>query len=307
MFSEQKIRALLFYFNVLFFLLTIPFLVSFALGYKFDFHTLRFTKTGLISIKTQPANADIYLAGRLWKEKSPTTITELLPGRYNVKIELTGYYPWEGEVIVYAGQVSRLEKITLFPLRPMVKQLNKARISSFWTDFVNGKVYYIDGQENIIYVSDLEGKHFTSVANLPPNSRQFKGWKLSPDRSKLLCFNLHKVVITPLASGKENALILEFPDSRILDIFWHSDSYHFILITDRRIDVCEAKDKFVPVALVTLNKKNAQAYYESDTLYFLDSQLGADGKVYDNVYRLDLGTKTHYLQGLIKSPFAHEE
>jgi hypothetical protein len=38
----------------------------------------------------------------------------------------------------------------------------------------------------------------------------------------------------------------------------------------------------------------------TDTLYFLDSQLGADGKAYDNLYKLELSTKLFPLGEFMK-------
>ena len=307
--GEQKIRAFLFYLSVSFFFIALPFILSFALGYKFDLRTLKFTKTGLIVIKTQPVSADIYLEGRLLDEKTPVTITELLPGKYSVMIELPKHYPWVGEVVVRPGQVTRLEKIILFPLRPLIKQLNKAKISLFWTDTVKERLYYVDREENIIYISDLEGEHFKLAGTLPPNTTQLKGWKVSADKEKLLCFNPHQIVVVPLLAENGTApIILEHLASGILDIFWHSDGYHFILVTDKKIEVCEAKEKSVPVVLATLNNKNVSAFYDTakDALYFLDSEAGSDGKSYDNVYKLELGRKISSVQELIK-PSSDEE
>jgi hypothetical protein len=301
--GEQKIRVFLFYLSVLFFFVTLPFILSFALGYKFDLRTFKFTKTGLIAIKSEPANADIYLQDKLLDEKTPASISELLPGQYNIRVELAKYYPWQGEISVHAGQVTRIENIILFPLRPLIKQLNKAKISLFWADFINHRLYYVDRQDNIIYTSDFDGERFEMTGVLPQSSAQLKGWKVSADREKLICFNLREVLIIPLLAGTDKApIMLEHPNSRVLDIFWHSDSYHFILLTDKKIEVCEAKENAAPVTLVTLNKKNAPAFYDpdNDALYFLDSQAGSDGKLYDNVYKLELGRKKDSIQELIK-------
>ena len=182
--GEQKIRAFLFYVSLAVFLIGLPFILSFALGYKFDPRTLLFTKTGLIVLKTQPADASIYLNGALLNEKTPATINELLPGSYNLKIELTKYYPWLGGVNVNAGRVTRLEKVILFPLRPNVRHLNKYKISYFWLDSDAGKIYYINQEENTIYRSDLEGTGFERYGMLPLGLPAQQKYKISPDKEK---------------------------------------------------------------------------------------------------------------------------
>lgn len=308
MFIEQKIRAVLFYLSVAIFLLGLPFILSSSLGYKFNRHTFKFTKAGLIVLKTQPQGASIYLDKKLLSEKTPASINELLPGTYHLSIELDKHYSWIGGVNVEAGKVSRLDKIILFPLRPNIKQLNKDRLSSFWVDEEKASLYYINQGDNIIYKSDLEGEHFQGIASLPEITPLPLKWKLSDDRENLLYFNAHQIAVAHLGSQKETSrieppFVLDYPNYKIIDAFWHSDSYHIILISDKKIEVLEAKPQSVPVTLVNLNKKNTSAFYDirTDTLYFLDSQRAADGNLYDNLYKLELNIKTFPWQERIKS------
>ena len=144
MLREQKIRSVLYYASVLVFFMSLPYILSYALGFKFNPRTLKFTKTGIIAIETQPAGASVYLNGVLLDKKTPVTVQELLPGKYNVRIELERHYPWSSDTTVEGRRVSRLDKIILFPLRPNAKKLNKEKISSFWVDKERGRIYYVD-------------------------------------------------------------------------------------------------------------------------------------------------------------------
>jgi hypothetical protein len=237
-----------------------------------------------------------------------------LPGRYNITLELAEHYPWFGEVDVEAGKVNRLDKVILFPLRPNIKQLNKDRVNNFLTDAERGRIYYIDYETNIIYRSDLEGAGFKESGSIPmpENSPPFKKFKLSADREKLACFNLARIAVAPL-EPTEGAVpsgppaVLDVPGHKILDLFWHSDSYHLILITDKNIIALEAKPGSAPVNLATLNKRNCTGFYDTahDALYFIDSEKAEDGKLYDNVYKLELGSRLSPSKELIK-PGANE-
>jgi len=296
--GEQKIRAFLFYSGVFIFFIGLPFILSSALSYKFNPRIFRFAKAGLIALKTQPQGASIYLNGALLNEKTPTTINELLPGEYNLRLELENYYPWSAVVSVEAGNVRRMDKIILFPLLPDIKQLNKEKISSFWVDKDKDKVYYFNQEEGIFYKSDLEGENFELIGSFPPMRPLPIKWKISPDKEKLLFFNPYQIVVVNLRPSHksyptQSPLVLNFPDRKIIDIFWHSDSYHLILITDSNIEVQEAILQSVPVNLVDLNKKNVSAFYDEnkDMLYFIDNQKAADGKFYDNLFKLELSTK----------------
>ena len=305
--AEQRIRGVLFYLSVFIFLAGLPFILSFALSYKFNLKNFKFTKTGLVAVRTQPQGANIYFQGKLLNDKTPATINELIPGKYTIKLELENYYPWNGDAFVEAGKVSRLEKIILFPLRSNIKQLNKDKIYSFWLDEKKDRIYYVDEEANLIYESNAEGENFQEIGSLPENMLHPYKWKISPDKEKLLAFNQHRITAVILNRQKElvslsDPVVLEYPERVIYDVFWHSDNYHLVLITNKNIEVIEATSQGAGVNLVNLNKKNISAFYDDakDTLYFIDSQKAEDGKYYDNAYKLELGTKFSPFKELIK-------
>ncbi len=304
---EQRLRAILYHLSLLIFIIGLPFILSSALGFKFNPRTLKFTKTGLIALKTQPAGAKVYLNGKLLNEKTPATIQELLPGNYTVSLELEKHYPWSAEVDVEPRKVTRVEKIILFPLRPNVKQLNKSRISSFWVDQERKRVYYINLEDSSVYSSDLDGERFHAIGVIPGGFSEDITYRISPDKEKLICFDRHKAAVIYLQLDNKVAymqshLLLDYFQRRIIDLFWHSDSYHFILVTDKNIEILEAKPKALPVNLVSLNRRNTSSFYDisTDTLYFIDLEKAADGGSYDNIYKLELSPKSYLWDNLIK-------
>ncbi|MDD3087224.1 MAG: PEGA domain-containing protein [Candidatus Omnitrophica bacterium] len=308
MLNEQRIRGILFYLSVSIFFLGIPFILSHALGYKFNPRTLKFTQTGLISIKTQPQGAHIYLDSRLLNEKSPSTLSELLPGSYNIRLELENYYPWGMQVDVHPRRITRIEKVILFPKRLNIKQLNKDSVSYFYIDQGKKSIYYFNRQDSILYESDLEGEKFKELSILPKAFKGMpKGLKLSEDKEKILLFNNHQICILYLSpKGSllygQNPLILDYPRQQIIQVFWHSDSYHLILVTDRNISVLETNALPNEVSLVNLNSFPSGLFYEvdRDSLYFSDYQMGDDGAVYENVYKLEFSEKASIINNVVK-------
>ncbi|MDI6605692.1 MAG: PEGA domain-containing protein [Candidatus Omnitrophota bacterium] len=307
-YREQKIRFVLYWLSVLVFFMGLPSILSYALGYKFNPHTIRFTKTGLIALKSQPAGAGIYLEKKLFKDKTPATINELLPGAYHIKVALGGYYPWVTEVRVEAGKVARFEKIILFPTRPDIEKVNSESSLSFWLDDKRDIIYYVSEEDNSIYKSELDTEDYRKVSDFPRQVSAPIKWRLAPDGEELLCFDLHQLLIVPLysqsaaAPAEKKAFPLEVSPDTIVDAFWHSDSYHIIVVTDKKIEALEAMPSSKPVNLLKLNKDSTCAFYDlrADILYFLDSQQAADGKIYDNIYRLDLSTKFYPFRELMK-------
>jgi len=303
----QRIRSVLFYLSLIVFFGTLPFILSFALGYKFNSHTLKFVKTGLIYIKTQPEGASIYINGRLMPDKSPASIQELLPGVYKVALKLAKYYSWRGEIDVEAGKVSKIDKVILFPFRPNLEQLNRGGFSLFRAYPDKGEIYYLDEPAGVVYKSGLNGDNFEDVASLPDKFGRISGWDVSPDREKLFIFNSHQIGIISLDDRDDyiyadSYISLDYPREGITAVFWHSDSYHLIVLTDRHVAVVESRPLAKPVNLVELNKEPRQVFYDNkrQEIYFSDAQRRPDGTVYSNLYRLQLSPELYLLERLIK-------
>ncbi|MDD5128856.1 MAG: PEGA domain-containing protein [Candidatus Omnitrophica bacterium] len=303
----QRVRSLLFYLSLLLFFCGLPFILSFALGYKFNTHTLKFVKTGLIYIKTQPEGASIYVNGKLIPEKSPASIQELLPGVYKVTLTLAKYYPWRSEIDVEAGKVSRIDKVILFPLRPDLQQLNQSGFSFFRVDLEDSMIYYLDQEDKIVYRSNLDGTNFEDVASLPDKFGKISGWDVSPDKGKMFICNPHQISVIFLDSRddymySDSFIFLDYPREQIIKVFWHSDSYHLIVLTDKHVAVIESRAQAKPVNLIELNKEAAEAFYDNkrQVLYFSDNQRKPDGSSYNNLYKLELSPELYLLERLMQ-------
>ena len=306
----QKIRSFLFYLSVLLFFAGLPFILAFALGYKFNTHNLKFVKTGLIFIKTQPAGARIHLNGRFIPEKSPATIQELLPGSYKVTLELDQHYPWKSEVEVEAGRVNRVDKVILFPVRPDLQQLNQEQMTFFRVDSEKKLIYYLDQGKKVVYRSNLDGNNFEDIASLPNKFAQITGWEVALDKKKMFIFDPHQISVVFFDSQMDDeypgpAVFLDYPQEKISNVFWHSDSYHLVVLTDKHIQVIESRPGALAINLVELNKGGSVAFYDTkeDVLYFSDTQRSPDGGFYNNLYKLELSTNLYSLEKFIAQPF----
>jgi hypothetical protein len=299
--AEQRIRAVLFYLSLLVFLVGLPFILASALGYKFIPRAMRFTRTGIIDLKSQPAGAKIYLDGRDTGLVTPATLAELLPAKYAVRLELKGYFPWPGEAIVDAGQVARLDKIILFPLKPRISQLNKEPVTQFWVDSGKGEVYYLDDKERVVFSSDEEGEDFREIGGFPALSPPAR-WKVSPDREKLLCFNGSQIAVTYLEGEDdlpipETPAVIDYPGGKIRDIFWHSDSYHLLVVTPLALEALEVKPQARAVRLAVFSAANPAYFYDSktDAFYFLEARQSG-GKL----FRMDLSQRSGAFEYLLQ-------
>jgi hypothetical protein len=294
--------------SVFIFLVGLPYIISFALGYKFDRRSFKFTKTGLVSIKTQPPGASVFFDNMLLEDKTPVTINELIPGSYALRMELPGHYPYLSSVTIEQGKVTRLEKVILFPQRPDVKKLNKEVVTYFFVDEPKGLVYYVNDNERSVYRSEMDGSHFEKSAVFQAIFPVPKKWKHSPDREKILYYNTNQIGVVmasagdKLLAGQAQSFIINYAPGGILEAYWHSDSYHIVLVTYAKVEIIEAQTDSIPVPILALNKRNTSSFYDlrADTLYFLDSQKANDGLFYDNVYKLELNAKLYPFKELMK-------
>jgi hypothetical protein len=102
-----KTRRFLYISFIIIFLIITPIISLYAAGYKIGSGFL-FQKTGVFIIDSEPPGAKIYIDGKIKKNffqsvfrkedgfiRTPAKLKNILPGEYNIKVELDEYWPWE--------------------------------------------------------------------------------------------------------------------------------------------------------------------------------------------------------------------
>lgn len=95
--------------------------VLFVKGYTFSPKQGKMVGTGLVSVTSVPDGASVYIDGHLTTATN-TTISQLQPKAYDIKIIKEGFIPWEKQIEVKEGLVSEI-KATLFPALPTIYPL----------------------------------------------------------------------------------------------------------------------------------------------------------------------------------------
>ena len=98
--SDRIKRMVAFYFSAALFLVALPIVLSYALGYTIDYKEFSIYKTGIISINSQPAGTAVYINSRKIADSTPAQIEELRPGTYKIEVRRDGYYPWHKDMTV---------------------------------------------------------------------------------------------------------------------------------------------------------------------------------------------------------------
>ena len=80
-------------------------------------------QNGLLFFSSQPRPADIYINGKLAKSKTNTRLV-LPSGLYNIKLDKTGYRPWERTIELDGGRVAHYDYPLLFPKNLVTTKLH---------------------------------------------------------------------------------------------------------------------------------------------------------------------------------------
>lgn len=122
--------------------------VFFAKGYSFSTSQKRIVGTGIVTIKSEPDAASVYVDGHLTTATN-ATISSLSPRTYTIKVIKEGYIPWEKQITVKEGLVNDI-KVTLYPSIPSIYPLT-------FTSVVN-PVLSPDGSKLAYVVPSTAGK-----------------------------------------------------------------------------------------------------------------------------------------------------
>lgn len=295
--SDRIKRAIAFYSSVIIFLISLPILLSYALGYHLDLNVLAAYKTGIIYITSYPPGASIYINGKLNNNPTPAQIEGLRPGVYKVNVSREGFYSWQQDLVVRPNMVTRADRIVLFPIALDIKKVSIHQISDFVISNRNN-IYYMTHIG--LFRSNLDGSGFKKLSGHSDWPGKMIGKKFSPDGDKFLYFtendasvvylNLDKS-LTP--DGKEVQVegVLKTPIP-IIEAFWYSGSNYITVVTEEEVKVVELEGggKRNIISLYKFDRRPTSLHYDegTDSLYFADAGKEVVSKDADYLYRIEL-------------------
>jgi len=107
-------------------------IVCYAEGYRFNYRNLKFVKTGIIALQSQPKDVAVYLNGKI-KSKKTNFSTAVLSGTYDLLIKKEGYVDWSLRAKVEPELVSSYKNIILFKTNPVTSELtDRDKIDQIW-------------------------------------------------------------------------------------------------------------------------------------------------------------------------------
>ena len=116
---NRKTRRILFIGLTTLFLIITPSLIFYSQGWRIDFQTRSFTRTGGLYIKAVPNSAEVYIEGKLTTTTNflfgTTLLENLLPDIYHISVQKQGYITWEKILQTAQHEVTEAKNIILFP------------------------------------------------------------------------------------------------------------------------------------------------------------------------------------------------
>ncbi len=108
-------------------ILTISFtIIAYGRGWRVDIQKREVKPTGLISVKSQPSGAQVFVDGKL------TTATDNAfnsdPGWFTLRIVKEGYVPWEKKIRIQGEIAIKIETV-LFPTNPNLSPLTTTGVT----------------------------------------------------------------------------------------------------------------------------------------------------------------------------------
>jgi hypothetical protein len=185
---KKRSRNILFLIFILIFLVVTPLTILYAIGYKLDLsRPLNFNtslqKTGALIIESNPEGAYVLIDGEKiqdsWPlggggQKSPAMIKGLLPGEYEISLEIINYQKWKKKISIKAGQSTYLDKIELF-LKTKPLLFNEAPMEDLYFSPDNKFALFTD-KNNFINYFDTKNELTVKIESLKINNLREVSW-----------------------------------------------------------------------------------------------------------------------------------
>ena len=250
----RRFRRVIFFIFVCFFIAASVIVVFFAQGYRIDFKSLTFVKTGGIFVETSINDAKIYVDDKYIESTNGilnhnTLIEGLTPKAYNVFIYKENYYPWNKVVEVKSGTVVGLNNVILFPLIPeksKIIDLPVQTISEFFVEKNTVKIKNNKTKTATVYNLN-DGKLLSKEKFIMATSvKEF----ISPDENKKLevigdqlwLAYLKDMNKDPIKKAGDKELIATY-ETPVKFFNWLNDSEHIIWFADGALNIAELDDR----------------------------------------------------------------
>ncbi len=254
--SSKKLINKLGIFLIFLFIVITTYTSLYAAGYRLNWQwPLNFnqllTKTGMLIVETNPKDVNIYLekdTGGLFAQKeiknnfqTPAKIQNLLPGKYILSLEKSGYWPITRNIEIFPNQTTNLSNIFLFkralPLNiyssekeEIIANEKKDKIifleTSKFINLSNEEIIYLNQNYPTIYLNNNTLVNNYNLYNLDKNEIIINLQDIIEEnylniyvdlKNYKLYYNTDKKIVYINFNNQEKNTLLEGDNNNILD------------------------------------------------------------------------------------------
>jgi hypothetical protein len=207
--STKKIINKIGIFLIFLFIIITVYTSLYAAGYRLNWHwPLDFnqllSKTGMLIVQTSPRNVNIYLekdTGGLFTQKeiknnfqTPAKIQNLLPGKYKLSLEKSGYWPITRNIQIFPNQTTSLLNIFLFK-RSLPLNIYKTEKESIIINEERDKIIFLETSKylnlNNEEITHLDQDHVSLYLN---NNLLLNNYDIYSLNDQEIIFNLQDII-----------------------------------------------------------------------------------------------------------------
>lgn len=265
----HKTRRNIFYTFLGIFIIVVPIIILYSLGFTFDFQKQLIVSTGGVYLKSLPSGADIYIDGKL-KGKTTKLIRRLAPKIYDIKITKEYYHSWEKEFIVQPHLVTKADSVVLLSQNPKIDLTTEAAIKEFSLLPDKKELFY--SASSSFYLFNIAENKETEVLSLDLKTPKFI-W--SPDNQNVV-----------INSDKQYLMINISEPKTIIDL----------------LGIIKLKSKFVISDINNLNfdsSGNKLYFLSNNNLYLLTLNKNSESFVLSDILVPNVINYTIYKNGII--------
>lgn len=141
---SKNFRGIIYIFFVLLFLASVPMVLLYTAGYKYNFKKWRLDRTGVLFLESIPRGAKILLNNKKFGE-TPARLPALLPEDYQIKLQKSGYLSWQKTLAVLPGQTTFAN--TIFLPKDTASEYIFETIARTLTLSPSGKIMLLAGRD----------------------------------------------------------------------------------------------------------------------------------------------------------------
>jgi len=287
------------------FLSVTPLVVLFSLGYKFNWDTKKFLKTGAITIETFPKDAAIILDNERMDRVTPAIFREVAPRTYPLILEKEGFYPYKKIIEVNPSSITKVD-VVLLPKPGYAQKVDfDANVYRFFL------VRHIFGEKIIAFTGsgvfqlggDFKNARMICAQDLGPEFAAGLGG-LEEYNNGFIFWDSHHVWMLEFPEAQREVcadiLLVYKADEKIQKVFLGIKDKYAIVHDGRKVVAVDIQNPAASFLVRRLISSVAAVYYDSrsEVLYFRDKAAGTDTY---SIFRIELmpviGERKEYEEG----------